>query len=289
MAVRFFPILFVFLWATGFIGAGLSMPYAEPFSFMTVRFLLAASILGCWALLTKSVWPKGKTFLHSIITGCLIHGGYLSGVFWAVHQGLPAGMSGLVAGLQPMITAIMAALILGERVHPKQMAGLLIGFIGVSLVIWPKFSFDNAGVNPVTLGAALFAVLSISLGTVWQKRFGSKTDLKAGTTVQYIGAGIITAIAAYFFETGAFILSPQLVFAMTWLVLAISVGAILALMVMIKEGAVSKVASLFYLVPATAAIMAYFLFGESLEGLQIAGMVVTTIGVALTVMGKKTA
>lgn len=289
MAVRFFPILFVFLWATGFIGAGLSMPYAEPFSFMTVRFLIAAIILGGWAFLTKSIWPKGVSFVHSIITGCLIHGGYLSGVFWAVHQGLPAGMSGLVAGLQPMITAIMAALILGERLHPKQIAGLLIGFVGVTLVIWPKFSFDTVGVNPVTLSAAFFAVLSISLGTVWQKRFGTKTDLKAGTTVQYIGAGILTAIGAYFFETGAFILSPQLIFAMTWLVLAISVGAILALMVMIKEGAVSKVASLFYLVPATAAIMAYFLFGESLETLQIAGMVVTTIGVALTVIGKKTA
>lgn len=285
MAARFFPILFVFLWATGFIGAGLSMPYAEPFSFMAVRFFIAAFILGSWALLTNSIWPKGQVFFHSIIIGCLIHGIYLSAVFWAVHQGLPAGMTGLVAGLQPMITAIMAAFILKERVHPKQMLGLVIGFIGVGFVVWPKFSLNNAGVNPVTLGAALVAVLSISLGTVWQKRFGTKTDLKAGTTVQYIGAACLTAIAAYFFETGEFTVSPQLIFAMIWLVFAISVGAILALMVMIKEGAVSKVASLFYLVPASAAIMAYLFFGEKLDMLQIVGMAITTLGVALTVMG----
>ena len=242
MAARFFPIMFVLLWATGFIGAGLSMPYAEPFTFMAVRFSIAALIMTLWALASRSIWPKGDVLLHAAIAGCLIHGVYLSALFWAVHHGLPAGMSGLVAGLQPMLTTLIAAILLGERASGRQWAGLLIGFIG------------TAG------------------------------DLKAGTAVQYIAAAILTAVCAFAFETRVMIWSPSLIFALVWLTLAISIGAILALLVMIREGAMSKVASLFYLVPGTAAIMAYLIFGETLSAIQIAGMVVTTLGVALTTL-----
>lgn len=282
MPVKYFPIMFVLLWATGFIGAGLSMPYAEPFTFMMVRFFTAAIILGSWAALSRSAWPKGRAIVNAAITGCLIHGIYLSALFWAVHRGLPAGMSGLVAGLQPMITTLIAAILLKERTKPQQIVGLLVGFAGVAMVVWPKFSFDSQGVNPVTLSAALCAVLAISLGTVWQKRFGAKMDLKTGTAVQYFAAAILTGIASLLFETRHIILSPQLIFAFVWLVLVLSIGAIMALMVMIREGAISKVSSLFYLVPGTAAIMAYLLFGETLNAIQIAGMVVATLGVALT-------
>ncbi|HWT64107.1 MAG TPA: DMT family transporter [Ochrobactrum sp.] len=285
MATRFFPIMFVLLWATGFIGAGLSMPYAEPFSFMAVRFSIAALIMTIWALVSHSVWPKGKELMHATIAGCLIHGVYLSALFWAVHHGLPAGMSGLVAGLQPMLTTLIAALLLGERASGRQWLGLLIGFLGVSMVVWPKFS-GHSGVDPQSLAAALVAVLAISTGTVWQKRFGTAADLKTGTAVQYIAAAALTAICAFAFETRVMIWSPQLVLALVWLTLAISIGAILALLVMIREGAMSKVASLFYLVPGTAAIMAYLIFGETLGALQIAGMVVTTLGVALTTLRK---
>lgn len=282
MAVRYFPILFVLLWATGFIGAGLAMPYAEPFTFMTVRFFIVAAILGIWALLSRATWPTKAALLHAMIAGCLIHGIYLSAIFWAVHNGLPAGMSGLVAGLQPMMITVIAALLLRERPRAQQILGLVIGFIGVAMVVWPKFSLNTEGTNPVTLMAAFIGVLAISLGTVWQKRFGGAVDLKTSTTVQYLAAGALTGIAALLFETQQIIFSPQLIFAMVWLVLVLSIGAILALLVMIREGAVSKVASLFYLVPGAAAIMAYFLFGETLSLIQIGGMLVTTLGVALT-------
>ncbi|URQ74985.1 MAG: DMT family transporter [Candidatus Ochrobactrum gambitense] len=283
MAARFFPIMFVLLWATGFIGAGLSMPYAEPFTFMAVRFSIAAVIMTLWALASRAVWPKGATLVHAAIAGCLIHGAYLSALFWAVHHGLPAGMSGLVAGLQPMLTTLIAAMLLGERASGRQWTGLLIGFLGVVMVVWPKFS-AGSGVDPKSLAAAFFAVLAISTGTVWQKRFGTTGDLKTGTAVQYIAAATLTAICAFAFETRVMIWSPQLIFALVWLTLAISIGAILALLVMIREGAMSKVASLFYLVPGTAAIMAYLIFGETLGPIQIAGMIVTTLGVALTTM-----
>ncbi|MHC5231818.1 DMT family transporter [Brucella sp. LJL56] len=281
MAARFFPIMFVLLWATGFIGAGLAMPYAEPFTFMAVRFSIAAVIMTLWALASKAVWPKGPVLVHAAIAGCLIHGAYLSALFWAVHHGLPAGMSGLVAGLQPMLTTLIAAMLLGERASGRQWAGLLIGFLGVAMVVWPKFS-AGSGVDPKSLAAAFFAVLAISTGTVWQKRFGTTGDLKTGTAVQYIAAAALTALCAFAFETRVMIWSPQLIFALVWLTLAISIGAILALLVMIREGAMSKVASLFYLVPGTAAIMAYLIFDETLGPIQISGMGITTLGVALT-------
>ncbi len=283
MSTRLFPLMFVLLWATGFIGAGLSMPYAEPFTFMAMRFSIAAALMTIWALASRSLWPSGKALIHAAIAGCLIHGAYLSALFWAVHHGLPAGMSGLVAGLQPMLTTLIAAVLLGERASGRQWAGLLIGFCGVALVVWPKFSADS-GVDPQSLAAAFVAVLAISTGTVWQKRFATAGDLKAGTAVQYIAAAMLTILCAFMFETRVVVWSPQLIFALVWLTLALSIGAILALLVMIREGAMSKVASLFYLVPGTAAIMAWLIFGETLGAIQIAGMVVTTLGVALTTM-----
>lgn len=283
MSARLFPMMFVLLWATGFIGAGLSMPYAEPFTFMAMRFSIAAALMTIWALASRSLWPSGKALVHAAIAGCLIHGTYLSALFWAVHHGLPAGMSGLVAGLQPMLTTLIAAILLGERASGRQWAGLLIGFCGAALVVWPKFS-ANSGVDPKSLAAAFAAVLAISTGTVWQKRFATAGDLKAGTAVQYIAAAMLTILCAFMFETRVVVWSPQLIFALVWLTLALSIGAILALLVMIREGAMSKIASLFYLVPGTAAIMAWLIFGETLGAIQIAGMVVTTLGVALTTM-----
>lgn len=287
MITRFIPIMFVVLWASGFIGAGLSMPYAEPFTLMAIRFCIAAAIMTLWALASKSLWPKGVEFFHAALIGSLIHGIYLSALFWAVNHGLPAGMSGLVSGLQPMMIMVIAALLLKERATPAQWAGLLIGFSGVVMVIWPKFSISG-GVDPQSLGVAFFGVVAISIGTVWQKKFGAAGDLKAGTAVQYIAAAFITGIAAFAFETRIIEWTPQLIFALAWLTLAISIGAILALMVMLREGAIAKVASLFYLVPGTAAIMAYLIFGETLNLIQIIGMIITTLGVALTTRRKVT-
>lgn len=284
MPVKYFPILFVFLWATGFIGAGLAMPYAEPFIFMTVRFGLAAAVLGVWAVCSGSRWPSGWALVNAAIVGCLIHGVYLSGVFWAVRNGLPAGMTALVSGLQPLMTTLIAALVLRESVRQRQWLGLLIGFVGVVLVVAPKFTLDKSvlgATNPYTLGAALTAVFAISIGTVWQKRFATAIDLKTGTTVQYIAAGFLTGILSILFETQQMIWSPELIIAMIWLVFVLSIGAVFLLLILIRQGAVSQIASLFYLVPVTAAILAYFLFGETLSLVQLIGMAATTVGVAM--------
>ncbi len=283
MSTRYFPALFVLLWATGFIGAGLAMPYAEPLTFMAMRFGTAALLMTLWSLSSRAVWPRGPALVQAAVAGCLIHGVYLSALFWAVRHGLPAGLSGLVAGLQPMLTTLIAALFLGEKVSRRQWLGLLVGFCGVAMVVWPKFS-TAGGVAPETLAAACFGVLSISVGTVWQKRFGAQGDLKTGTAVQYIAAAALTAAGAFALETRAVTWSPELITALVWLTLALSIGAVLALMAMIREGALSKVASLFYLVPGAASIMAYIAFGETLSPGQIAGVAVTMLGVALTTL-----
>ncbi|MGH6763890.1 MAG: DMT family transporter [Phyllobacterium sp.] len=281
MSVRYFPALFVVLWATGFIGARYAMPYIEPFLFLTLRFCLAALILATWLLFTGASKPDPRSAFHAVLAGCLIHGVYLGAVFWAIRHGMPAGMSALVVGLQPLITALAAGLLLRERIEPRHWAGLAIGFAGVAMVLSPKLAVSADGITPATVTASLISVLAISIGTVWQKRFAGGIDLKCGTTLQYVGAAFFTGIASMLFETHQVIWSLPLVLSMGWLVFGLSIGAILLLMILIREGAVSKVASLFYLVPGVTAVMAYVLFGETLTPIQLAGMVLTTFGVAL--------
>lgn len=286
MSVRFLPAMFVLLWATGFIGARYAMPYMEPFLFLMARFAIAGAILGVWVILAGNNWPDRRGAMHAIIAGCLIHGAYLGAVFWAIHKGLPAGMSALVVGLQPLITALIAGVTLGEKIQPRHWAGLGVGFIGVAMVLWPKLSISADGITPATVGASIFSVIAISIGTVWQKRFVGQIDLKAGTTLQYLGAMVVMAIMTLLFETHEIIWSGSLVFAMFWLVVVLSIGAVLLLMILINQGAVSKVASLFYLVPGVTALMAYVLFGETLTLFQLVGMAIATLGVALSTAGQ---
>lgn len=283
MPVRAFPALFVFLWATGFIGARYAMPYAEPFFFLTTRFLIAAALLLVWALVSGTRWPGRRSAMHALFAGCLIHGVYLGAVFWAVRHGMPAGMSALVVGLQPLITAVIAGIALGERIENRHWMGLAVGFAGVAMVLSPKLAVSTDGITPATVIASLISVLAISAGTVWQKRFAGDIDLKASTLLQYIGAGLLTGILSLLLETQEVTWSLSLVLAMGWLVFGLSIGAVMLLMVLIREGAVSKVASLFYLVPGVTALMAYALFDETLSLFQIAGMALTTFGVALAV------
>jgi drug/metabolite transporter (DMT)-like permease len=191
-------------------------------------------------------------------------------------------MSALVVGLQPLITALIAGLVLGETIQPRHWAGLAVGCIGVAMVLWPKLVISSGGITPATVSAAIFSVIAISIGTVWQKRFAGNIDLKAGTTLQYLGAAVLTGICSLFLETHIIIWSGELVFAMFWLVFVLSIGAVLLLMLLIKQGAVSKVASLFYLVPGVTALMAYALFGETLTPFQLVGMVIASLGVALS-------
>ncbi|ATU90617.1 DMT family transporter [Phyllobacterium zundukense] len=289
MPVRFFPALFVVLWATGFIGARYAMPYMEPFLFLTARFVIAGAILGIWVVLAGNRWPNKRGAMHAIIAGCLIHGVYLGAVFWAIHNGLPAGMSALVVGLQPLITALIAGLALRETIQPRHWAGLAVGFSGVAMVLWPKLSISADGITPATVTASIVSVLAISAGTVWQKRFVGAIDLKAGTALQYLGAAVLTGIFSLLFETHIIIWSGSLVFAMFWLVFVLSIGAVLLLMILINQGAVSKVASLFYLVPGVTALMAYALFGETLTLFQLFGMFIATLGVALSTGQRRSA
>lgn len=279
-ARKIYPLLFVLLWATGFIGARYAMPHAEPFSFLCVRFLIAAGLFAAAFALSRRKFPDRRTAIHSVFAGILIHGAYLAGVFWAVRNGMPAGLSALLVGLQPILTAMLAGPVLGESVAPRQWAALAAGLAGVAMVLWPKLDVMATGVDAATLGACLVAVLAMSLGTVWQKRFVAGADLVPATMLQYVGGAALTGALALTFETGRYELTAELVFAMAWLVVVLSVGAVFLLMHLIESGAVATVASLFYLVPGVTAVIAYLLFGESLGPIQVAGMVVTAAAVA---------
>ncbi|HET9535446.1 MAG: DMT family transporter [Mesorhizobium sp.] len=278
---RLFPALFVALWATGFIGARYAMPWAEPFTFLAVRFVLAFALLALILMLRRSRQASRAGILNALAAGALMHGVYLGGVFWAIRHGMPAGISALIVGLQPLITAVLAGTLLGEKVLPRHWLGLAIGFAGVVTVLSPKFGTLGSGISAPTLAAAIIAVIGMSVGTVWQKRFGAGTDLVTGTLYQYLGAAVLMTAASMAFETRAMTINGELIFAMAWLVLVLSIGAIFLLMYLIREGEISKVASLFYLVPAVTAIMAWLLFGEDLSLVQICGMALTTLGVGL--------
>ena len=274
-----FPVLFVMLWATGFIGARYAMPHAEPFFFLLVRFAVAGLGLTIFALATRRNFPNRNQSVNAMIAGALIHGVYLAGVFWAIRNGLPAGMSALIVGLQPIMTTLLANAVLGERTTAQVWTGLLTGLIGVALVLWPKITVSAQGITPVTIAVSFLAVAAISSGTVWQKRVDTGSDLVTGTVFQYAGATALTAILTLFFEVQQFDATGELWFALFWLVIVLSIGAVFLLLVLIRDGAVNKVASLFYLVPAVTALMAFFLFGEQLQGIQFVGMVLVTAAV----------
>ncbi|MGQ2904338.1 MAG: DMT family transporter [Neoaquamicrobium sediminum] len=280
-AASFIPVLFVLLWATGFIGARYAMPWSEPFSFLAVRFVLAVVVLLLIMLVMHSKKLPPRKAAHAAFAGALIHGVYLGGVFWSIRHGLPAGLSALIIGLQPLITAVMAGWALGERILPRHWAGLAAGFLGIVIVLAPKIGQAIGGVTPATFLACLAGAVAISAGTVWQKKFVSNADLVTATLWQYLGAAVVMAIGSFAFETRQFTLTGELVFAMAWLVLVLSIGAIFLLMMMIREGEMSKVSSLFYLVPAVTALIAWVLFGETLTPVQLVGMAITTIGVAM--------
>ncbi|EFO33478.1 DMT family permease [Roseibium sp. TrichSKD4] len=283
--VRIAPAIFVLLWSTGFIGSKLGAPYAEPMVFLTIRFIAVLPFLALIAWWAKTKWPREiGQILHCVVIGALVHGIYLGGVFWAIKQGMPAGASAIVVGLQPVLSAVTAAVLLGERIVPKHWLGLLIGGAGLVLVLGAKLNIDGSGINGLTILAAFLAVLAISVGTVYQKRFVPNTDLLAATIWQYAGAIAVT-LPLSFYESWTVMWSGQFIFALGWLVFVLSIGAILLLMFLIRQGAVSQVASLFYLVPVATAIESYFLFGEELTLIQILGMGLV-VGAVLLIRSK---
>jgi drug/metabolite transporter (DMT)-like permease len=276
------PPLFVFLWATGFVFTKLGMPYVEPMTFLVLRFVLVISLMLPIALLWRARWPHSwPAALHIVASGALIHGGYLGGVFSAIHAGMSAGVIALVCGLQPILTAFAAAPILGERLSRRQWAGLLLGLLGVALVLQRRMSLD--GLSLTSIAAALVALGSITSGTVYQKRFCPNFDLRSGAVLQFIGALCLVTPLALLNETRQVQWTGELVLALVWLVVALSIGAIALLTLLIRRGAVTKVASLIYLVPPTTAVLAWLMFGETFTGLALLGMAFTVLGVALVV------
>ena len=276
------PAVFVVLWATGFVVARLSAGHVAPVWFLGLRFPLAGSFMFCVALYQKVSWPKAPHAFHAAIAGAFMHGGYLAPIYWAVAHGLPAGVSALIVGLQPLITAFLAAWILGEQIHRRHWFGLIVGLIGIGLVISPKLHFQGVeGITLLTVGLALFGALCISFGTVYQKRFATGIPLATGGTWQYVGGSLVALVSAYFVEDFFFDNSPKAWWALGWAVIVLSVITITLMMILIREGAVSKVSSLIFLVPGVAALMTFVLFGETLTGVQILGMAVCAAAVLI--------
>jgi drug/metabolite transporter (DMT)-like permease len=277
---RLAPPLFVVLWSTGFIGAKLGVPYAEPFTFLCLRFVFVLALMVPLALLLHVRWPAShRQAAHIAMSGALIHGGYLAGCFAAVYHGMPAGMIALVVGLQPIVTGLAASPILGERVTKLQWLGLALGFGGVILVMWDKLTLE--GLSAVSIAWSVVALASMTCGTVYQKRYCPSFDLRAGSIIQFSAALLMLAPLAFLTESRDVVWSGEFAFALAWLVLVLSIGAISLLYHLIEHGEATRVASLFYLTPPTTAAMAYFLFGETLSALALVGMVVGVAGVAL--------
>ena len=287
----FVPALFVWLWSTGFIGAKYGLPFAEPFTLLLIRMLMTLVLLAGLAWIMKTRWPGWRGAGHLAVTGVLVHGCYLGGVYYAIQGGMASGIVSLIVGLQPLVTAAAAVAILKESVSARQWVGLALGLVGVTLVLLEKFGVDGdgSGFSLWSLLWALFALTGISIGTVYPKRHGTGADLVAGTMIQYAAAATFFAIGAFTLETREVEWSLQLQLSMAWLVFGVSIGAILLLMWLIRQGAASQVASLFYLVPPVTAFEAYLLFDERLGGLAMAGGLIAIAGVALVVTQKKSA
>ena len=265
-----FPGLFVVLWSTGFIGAKLGLPYAEPFTFLSLRFLFVLAILVPLCVLFRAPWPNRQGAGHMVVAGILMQAGYLGGVFASMHHGMPAGVSALITGLQPVCAAVVGGWLLQERTTPRQWLGLALGLAGVILVVGERIAVQNLTVPAILLSG--LALASITLGTVWQKRHGGMIDLRTGAAIQFAAAAVVLAPFAFLLETRQVRWSGEFVFALAWLVLVLSFGAIFLLLYLIRHGAATRVASLFYLVPPTTALIAWPLFGESYSAFAAAGM-----------------
>ena len=277
---RIYPLLFVFLWSTGFIGAKYGLPYAEPLSFLFVRYLAVIALMTAIALLTRAPWPKAPMqWVHIGVSGLLVHAVYLGGVFIAIKQGLPAGITALVVGMQPLLTALGAGWLLGERVVGRQWLGLALGFVGVALVVSGKFG-DTAALGPM-LVPALCALLGITVGTLYQKRYCARFDLRTGSVIQFVPTALATLPVILLFDGFHVDWTGDFIFALAWLVLVLSIGAISLLNLLIRSGSAVNVASLFYLTPLSTALIAFLMFDEKLGWLAVLGMGLAVSGVYL--------
>lgn len=281
--IRFAPFLFVFLWSTGFIGAKFGLPHAEPLSFLLVRYLLVIALMLAIALALGAPWPRAaRQWLHIGVSGLLVHAVYLGGVFVAIDRGLPAGITALLVGLQPILTAFGAGWLLREGVSRRQWLGLWLGLVGTALVVGGRGAIDvPPAALPSLLLPALAALLGITLGTLYQKRFCPHFDLRTGAVIQFVPSAALTALGVALFESFTIEWTPEFVFALGWLVCVLSLGAISLLNLLIRRGSAVHVASLFYLTPPTTALIAWLAFGETLGPVALAGMGLAVTGVYL--------
>jgi drug/metabolite transporter (DMT)-like permease len=285
--VRAMPAVFVLIWATGFIVARYGMPHAPPMKFLAVRYALSVGAFLAWALLARAAWPRSRMqFGHLAVTGILMHAGYLGGVWAAVKAGMGAGLSSLLVGLQPVLTALWISA-WGGQVSRRQWGGLALGLGGLLLVVWQKLGFGEVG--PLNLTYAVVALLAITAGTLYQKKFVQPCDVRTANLVQLAAAFAVTLPLALL-ETeamrwtlpgGGF--NAELVGAMAWSVLGLTLGGSSLLYLLIQRGAATSVTTLMYLVPPTTALMAWALFGEPITPLIVAGVALTAVGVSLVV------
>ncbi|MDX1656743.1 MAG: DMT family transporter, partial [Candidatus Competibacteraceae bacterium] len=258
----------------------LGLPYAEPFTFLALRMVIASLLLAGLALMAKAPWPRGWRRVGQVaLAGLLIHAAYLGGVFSAIELGMGAGVAALIVGTQPLLTAVLAPRLLGERITPRQGFGFALGLVGVALVVGERLGGGTT--TPAGVACTGVALLGITLGTLYQKRYGGGVDLRVAGAIQYAATALMLYALALAFETRQIHWSGEFVFALAWLVLVLSVGAVGLLYTLIQRGAASRVASLFYLTPPLTALIAWALFGETLGPTALVGMAVVVAAVAL--------
>lgn len=280
---RLAPPLFIFIWATGYLVAKYAAPYADPLTFLAWRYAGVVLLMGALALAARAAWPSRRDLLHLAVAGIAIQAVYLGGVWVAIRQGLPAGTAALIVNLQPVLVAALAPLV-GERVAPRQWAGVALGLAGVLLVIWHKLNLG--GGYGVPLALCLLALLAITGGTLYQKRFVPHFDLRTGQVVQFAAALAVTLPLAWALEPMRVVWNTQVLAAMAWSIGVLTAGGISLMFYMLRHGRVTAVSSTMYLVPSVTSVMAWLLFGETLGAQAIAGMGVTLLGVYLVVARK---
>jgi len=279
-AARAAPAIFVVLWSTGFVGTKYALSGAEPLTYLAIRMVLVVTLMAIIAAIARPRWPNLSGLGHSVVAGILVHGIYLAGTAIAIAHSIPAGLSALIPGLQPILTSTLANRWLGERVTPQQWAGLLLGLGGALMILHNRTISGDAGWGWLASGCSL---VSITVGTLYQKRFCSGIDWRSGNVVQYLAALAFFAAGAFLFETREVRWTSEFELAVIWLAVVLSIGSIGLLYWLIRRSAATSVASLFYLVPAVTAVMAYLLFGEKLDAIAIAGMVTCAAAVLLVI------
>ncbi len=285
--------MFVLLWSTGFVGAKYGLPSAEPFTFLFVRMLITLAALLFIIKLTRAKWPRRKAqILHLGVVGICVHGLYLGGVFSAIYSGLPTSIAAIIVGLQPLLTTGLSAGFLGEKITARTLIGLLLGFIGILLVIGVTDNLSPSTARNYPLSAIIWcivALIGISVGTLYQKRYCTRVDLLTGTFYQYLATVLMTGALAWQLESNSIIWNTSFVLALLWLVFGLSIGAISLLMYLIRHGESNKVASLFYLVPPLVALESWLLFDEQLTTHVALGMLICIIAVYLVISKPRTA